>query len=176
LHDLLYKYQKLENYNLQETFAKQLKTHELMVYKICRLYGKSEDDQKDLFQEIVIQLWKAFPKFRGESKFSTWLYRIGINVAITQYRKHRNRIYETDIESLKFELPADELSLEQEEQLQQMYSAISQLNDIEKAIVMLYLEDKSYDEMEEIMGISNGNLRVRMNRIKEKLRQITKTT
>ena len=147
-----------------------------MVFKICRLYGKSEDDRKDLFQEIVIQLWKAYPKFRGDSKFSTWLYRIGINVAITQYRRDKNRIYETAIENLKFEIPIEEFNLEKEEQLQEMYKAISQLNDIEKAIVMLYLEDKSYDEMEEIMGISNGNLRVRMNRIKEKLRQLTKTT
>ena len=161
---------------MEKEFLKAVHDYQRIIHKLCRIYRDTPEDQEDLFQEIVIQLWKAFPKFRGESKFSTWLYRIGINVAITQYRKHKNRIYETDIESLKFELPADELSLEQEEQLQQMYSAISQLNDIEKAIVMLYLEDRSYDEMEEIMGISNGNLRVRMNRIKEKLRQITKTT
>lgn len=145
-----------------------------MVYKICRLYGNTEDDRQDLFQDIIIQLWNAYPKFRGEAKFSTWLYRIGLNVAITQYRKHKNRIYAADIEALNIELPEELYSLQEEERFQMMYAAIEQLNDIEKAIVMLYLEDKSYEEMEEILGISNGTLRVKMNRIKEKLRQITK--
>lgn len=120
-----------------------------MVYKICRLYGNSDEDRQDLFQEIIIQLWKAYPKFRGDAQFGTWLYRIGLNVATT--------------------------NPEEEENFQKMYAAIEKLNDIEKAIVMLYLEDKSYDEMEDILGISNGTLRVKMNRIKEKLRQITKT-
>ena len=146
-----------------------------MVYKICRLYGNTDDDRKDLFQDIIIQLWNAYPKFRGEAKFSTWLYRIGLNVAITQYRKHKNRIYATDIETLNLELPEDVYSIQEEERFQVMYAAIEKLNDIEKAIVMLYLEDKSYDDMEEILGISSGTLRVKMNRIKEKLRQITKT-
>lgn len=159
---------------MHQTFEKLIKEHERLIYKICRLYGKTDDDRQDLFQEIVIQLWKAYPSFRGESKFSTWLYRIGLNLAITQYRKHKNRIYASGIEALNIELPDDTYSMAEEEKLQAMYSAIETLNDIEKALVMLYLEDKSYDEMEEILGISNGNLRVKMNRIKEKLRQITK--
>ena len=146
-----------------------------MIYKICRLYGNTEEDRQDLFQEIIIQLWKAYPKFRGDSQFGTWLYRIGLNVAITQYRKHKNKLYASDIDSLKIELPEDSLISGEEEKLQAMYNAISRLNDIEKAMVMLYLEDKSYDEMEEILGISSGTLRVKMNRTKEKLRQITKT-
>ncbi len=146
-----------------------------MVYKICRLYGNSDEDRQDLFQEIIIQLWKAYPKYRGDAQFGTWLYRIGLNVAITQYRKQKNKIYATDIETLNIELPEANINTEVEENFQKMYAAIEKLNDIEKAIVMLYLEDKSYDEMEDILGISNGTLRVKMNRIKEKLRQITKT-
>ena len=164
----------MENSNLHQSFEILLKEHELLVYKICRLYGNTDDDRQDLFQDIVIQLWKAYPKFRGEAKFSTWLYRIGINVAITQFRKHKNKIYATDIESLNISIADDTYSTLKDEQSQELYAAIEKLNDIEKAIIMLYLEDKSYDEMEEIMGISNGNLRVKMNRIKEKLRQITK--
>ena len=164
----------LENLNLHQTFEQLLKAHELLVYKICRLYGDTEDDRKDLFQDIVIQLWRAYPKFRGDAKFSTWLYRIGLNVAITQFRKQKNKIYATDIESLNIAIADDNYSTEKDEQFKEMYAAIEKLNAIEKAIVMLYLEDKSYDEMEEILGISNGNLRVKMNRIKEKLRQITK--
>ncbi|WP_306350235.1 RNA polymerase sigma factor [Flavobacterium sp. '19STA2R22 D10 B1'] len=164
----------MKNNELQQTFEQELKTNELLVFKICRLYGKTEDDRKDLFQEIVIQLWRAYPTFRREAKFSTWLYRIGLNVAITQYRKDKNRIYTSDIEDFKIVTPVDDFNMEKEQQFKQMYSAIEQLNDIEKAIVMLFLEDKSYDDMEEILGINNGTLRVKMNRIKEKLRQITK--
>jgi len=164
----------VENTKLHQTFEQLLKAHELLVYKICRLYGDTEDDRKDLFQDIVIQLWKAYPKFRGDAKFSTWLYRIGLNVAITQFRKQKNKIYASDIESMNLVIADDTYSTEKDEQFKEMYAAIEKLNDIEKAIVMLYLEDKSYEEMEEILGISNGNLRVKMNRIKEKLRQITK--
>lgn len=164
----------MENSNQHQTFEHLLKAHELLVWKICRLYGKTEDDRQDLFQDIVIQLWKAYPKFRGDAKFSTWLYRIGLNVAITQFRKFKSRIYATDIESLNIAIADDTYSMVKEEQSQELYAAIEKLNDIEKAIVMLYLDDKTYDEMEEILGISNGNLRVKMNRIKEKLRQITK--
>lgn len=161
--------------NLYQTFEKLIKDHERMVYKICRLYGNSEEDRQDLFQEIIIQLWKAYPRFRGDAQFGTWLYRIGLNVAITQYRKQKNKIYATDIESLNMEFPDASTHPEEEEKFQKMYAAIEKLNDIEKALVMLYLEDKSYEEMEDILGINNGTLRVKMNRIKEKLRQITKT-
>ena len=164
----------MENSNLHQTFGALIKSHELLIYKICRLYGKTEDDRQDLFQDIVIQLWKAYPKFRGDSKFSTWLYRIGINVAITQFRKQKNQVYTVDVETSNAGLAEDTYDGTKEEQFEEMYAAIEKLNDIEKAIVMLYLDDKSYDEMEEILGISNGNLRVKMNRIKEKLRQITK--
>lgn len=146
-----------------------------MVYKICRMYANTEDDRKDLFQEIIIQLWRAYPKFRGEARFSTWLYRIGLNVAITQFRKNKNKILSTDIDASNLELSEEVYSLQEEENFKLMYLAIEQLNDIEKAVVMLYLEDKSYNEMEDILGISNAALRVKMNRIKEKLRQITKS-
>jgi RNA polymerase sigma-70 factor (ECF subfamily) len=164
----------LKNSELQKTFENLVKTHERLIYKICRLYGNSEDDRQDLYQDIVIQLWKSYPKFRGEAKLSTWLYRIGLNVAITQIRKQKRQIYATDIETLNMEFPEDASYLEETEKFRTMYAAIDKLNEIEKAIVMLYLDDKSYDEMEDILGISNGNLRVKMNRIKEKLRQLTK--
>lgn len=165
----------MENNNqIQLAFGKLLKEHELLVFKICRLYAGTEDDRQDLFQDIVIQLWRAYPKFRGESKFSTWLYRIGLNVAITQFRKQKNKLSVTDLDPLNLTIAEDTYHTLKDEQTVELYNAIEKLNDIEKAIIMLYLEDKSYEEMEEIMGISNGNLRVKMNRIKEKLRQITK--
>ena len=119
----------------------------------------------------MLQLWHAYPKFRGEAKFSTWLYRVAINTAISGLRKQKDFIQSHEPNNLPSH---QEDVLYEEEQLKALYHAIEQLNEIDKAIVMLYLEDKTYDEMEDIMGISSGTLRVKMNRIKEKLRQLTK--
>ena len=160
----------------QEEFVKLVQEHRAMLYKVCRLYCFSEYDRQDLFQEIIIQLWKSYPKFRGDSKFSTWLYRIALNTAISDLRKQQRRISPLDPDHLPAQLQDMQYSKEQEEQLQQLYAAINQLTEVEKALVMLYLEDKSYDEMEEILGINQNNLRVKMNRIKEKLRKLTKET
>jgi RNA polymerase sigma-70 factor (ECF subfamily) len=137
------------------------------------MYCFTEPDRQDLFQEIVIQLWRSYPSFRGEAKFSTWLYRIALNTAISGLRKQRRLITPTDPDRLPTELQDIQYSAEKEEQLQLLYAAIEKLTEVEKALTMLYLEDKSYLEMEEILGISQNNLRVKMNRIKEKLRIIT---
>lgn len=145
-----------------------------MLHKVCNLYCISEADRQDLFQEIIIQLWKSYPRFRGESKFSTWLYRIALNTAISDLRRQKAHIRVTEPAQLPADLHYIQYNGEQEEQLQRMYSAIAQLGDIEKAIVMLYLEDRSYEEMEEVLGINANTLRVKMNRIKEKLRKLTK--
>jgi len=144
-----------------------------MLYKVCRLYCFTEPDRQDLFQEIVIQLWRSYASFRGEAKFSTWLYRIALNTAISGLRKQQRLISPTDPGQLPTELQDIQYPAEKEEQLQLLYAAIEQLSEVEKALTMLYLDDKSYLEMEEILGISQNNLRVKMNRIKEKLRKIT---
>ena len=127
----------------------------------------------DLFQEIVIQLWKVYPKFRGESKFSTWLYRVAINTAISGLRRQKNAIKFVAADIVP-EIPVTPYPSERDDQLKQLYTAINQLNDVEKALIMLYLEDKTYLEMEDILGISEATLRVKMNRVREKLRQLTK--
>jgi RNA polymerase sigma-70 factor (ECF subfamily) len=164
----------LQDPAVQEAFIRLVNEHRGMLYKVCRLYCFTEHDRQDLFQEIVIQLWKSYPAFRGEARFGTWLYRIALNTAISGLRKQRRRIVLTDPGGLPVELQDIQYSAEKEEQLQQLYTAINQLTEVEKALTMLYLEDKSYQEMEEILGISQNNLRVKMNRIKEKLRKITK--
>jgi RNA polymerase sigma-70 factor, ECF subfamily len=156
----------------EKEFETRINEHEAMIHKICRIYAYTEADRQDLFQEIVIHLWKAYPKFKGASKFSTWLYRVAINTAITALRKQKNFVTSYEPELLPAHL-ADESGPE-EEQWQQLYKAIGKLNEIEKAIVMLYMEDRSYEEMEDVLGISQGNLRVKMTRIKDKLRQLTK--
>src|SRR6478609_3565366 len=159
----------------QEEFVRQVQANQGILQKICRLYGQTQPDREDLFQEIVVQLWKALPKFQGQSRFSTWLYRVALNTAISDFRKKRRAlpVIQTEVASLEIE---SELIDGKDERLKTLYAAISRLQEIDKAIVMLYLEDKSYDEMEDIVGISASTLRVRMNRIKEKLRELTKNT
>jgi|SRR6185437_15873726 len=138
------------------------------------MYGATEPDRQDLFQEIVIQLWRSYPGFRGDALFSTWLYRIALNTAISGLRKQRRVGPSIDPDQLSIPMQDMQYVNDKEEQLQQLYAAIDRLTEVEKALTMLYLEDKSYQEMEEILGISQNNLRVKMNRIKEKLRKMTK--
>lgn len=160
--------------DMQEKFVGLVQEHRSLLYKVCRVYCFSEADRQDLFQEMVIQLWRSYPHFRGESKFSTWLYRIALNTAISNLRKQRRRPSPVNMNEVPTPFQDMTWPGEEEEQLQQLYTAIDKLSEIEKALVMLYLEDRSYDEMEEILGINQNNLRVKMNRIREKLRNMTK--
>jgi len=162
----------LVNKELEHQFVTELENNQNIVHKICTLYTNNRDAHNDLFQEITIQLWKAYPKFRGDSKFSTWMYRVALNTAITLYRKSKRRIQTQDYESVMFKIKADEYDETEEQQLKLMYKAVKQLNDIDKALVFLYLEDKNYTEISETLGISEVNARVKMNRIKTKLRTI----
>ncbi len=164
----------MTNKALEIEFEQLIKAHELLVFKVCRVYAYNNVDRQDLFQEIVLQLWKSYPKFKQQSKFSTWLYRVAIYTAIAGLRKQTKIIQFTEPESLPNIAGDIGYDKTQDEQLAELYKAIEQLNEIEKAIIMLYLEDKSYEEMEEILGINQGNLRVKMTRIKDKLKQLTK--
>lgn len=160
------------NKELEHQFVTELQDNQNIVHKVCTLYTSDQDSHKDLFQEITIQLWKAYPKFRGEAKFSTWMYRVALNTAITLYRKSKKRIDAQDYESVIFKIKAEEYDETEEQQLTLMYQAIRQLGDIDKALVFMYLEDKNYTEISEVLGISEVNARVKMNRIKTKLRTI----
>jgi RNA polymerase sigma factor (sigma-70 family) len=162
----------LQKQEAEKQFEKHIKENELLILKVCRIYAYSTADREDLFQEIVIQLWNAYPRFKGESKLSTWLYKVALNTAITGLRKKKDFIETRELAQLPEPILDDNAG--QVEKLNQLHKAIEQLNQVEKAIVMLYMEDKTYEEMEEILGISSGNLRVKMNRIKERLRQLTK--
>ena len=156
----------------ENKFVDLVDKHQNLVHKICKLYTNSIAEHKDLFQEITIQLWKAYPKFRGDSKFSTWMYRVGINTAITIYRKSKRRIRSYNFDDVSFKIPEDNPYNDQEDkQLEAIYEAVKALNDIEKAIVFLYLEDKSYREISKTIGLTEVNARVKMNRIKNKLKK-----
>jgi RNA polymerase sigma-70 factor (ECF subfamily) len=160
------------NNQLEQTFVIQLRDNQNIIHKICRLYTSDGDAHKDLFQEITIQLWKAFPKFRGDSKFSTWAYRVALNTAISLYRKNSKSIQTSDYEKHSYFISQEDYNPEEEEQLKLMYQAAHQLNDIEKALIYMYLEEKDYTEIAETLGISEVNARVKMNRIKNKLKKI----
>ncbi|MCA0931489.1 RNA polymerase sigma factor [Lutimonas saemankumensis] len=157
---------------LEQKFAKELELHQSIIHKVCRSYTNNEAAHKDLFQEITIQLWKAYPKFRGESKFSTWMYRVAFNTAISLYRKSKRSVETTQIYDNLKELEYQGYDNEKDKQLDLLYKAIYSLNDIEKALALMYLEDKSYREIATTLGISEVNARVKMNRTKTKLKNI----
>ena len=157
---------------LEHNFVELLEKHQNIVHKVCRLYTNNQDAHNDLFQEITIQLWKAYPKFRGDAKFSTWMYRVGLNTAITLYRKSKRSIKTQEFENVQFKIKSEPYDDTEEQQLKLLYNAVHQLNDIEKALVFLYLEDKNYTEISETLGITEVNARVKMNRVKKKLKTI----
>jgi len=158
--------------SIQEQFLNDFEANQNIAHKICRLYTKNKSDHNDLFQEITIQLWKNYPKFRGDAKFSTWMYRVALNTAISLYRKSTRTVKTGDISDVVYKIKSEEYDDTEEQQLKALHQAIHQLNDIDKALIFLYLEDKPYKEIAETLGISSVNARVKMNRAKEKLKKI----
>lgn len=157
---------------LEKNFLNDFEKNQNIVHKICRIYTTNQDQHNDLFQEITIQIWKNYSKFRGESKFSTWMYRVSLNTAITLYRKSSRRIKTQDFSEVSFKIKSIDYDDTKDEQLKALYGGIRELNDIEKALIFLYLDDKPYKEIANTLGISEVNARVKMNRSKEKLRKI----
>jgi len=157
----------------ESEFLKLFQENQGIIYKICYLYGKTEVDKQDLFQEISIQLWKAFPTYKGTAKFTTWMYRVALNTAITFFRKGKKKRQEVELNpDLTSGLVYTEFDDETEKKLKRMHGAIATLNSVEKALAFLYLEGKQYTEISETLGISSVNARVKMNRIKNKLRKM----
>lgn len=147
---------------------KILDQHQAILHKLCGLYRDTEADREDLFQEMVYHLWKAYPSFQGQAKISTWIYRIALNTALASFRKKRP--------SLLFpaELPQREVNLpeERDEQVGKLWNAIKKLKEIDRAIVSLYLDDLSYEQIAQIVGLSATNVGARLHRIKQKLKTL----
>jgi len=158
--------------DLEAKFLLDFEQNQNIVHKVCRIYTTNQDAHNDLFQEVVIQLWKNYSKFRGDSKFSTWMYRVALNTAISLYRKSTRRIKTQNIDDFTYKIKSSDYDDTEEQQLKSLYSAIHQLNDIDKALIFLYLEDKPYKEISATLGITSVNARVKMNRAKEKLKNI----
>lgn len=158
----------------EANFVTLLEENQNIVHKICRLYTQTEAEHKDLFQEISIQLWRSFDRFEGKSKFSTWMYRVGLNTAITLYRKDKKRIDTNTLNDEISRIELDQYDPVVDEQLNWLYQKIEEFSEIDKALVLLYLEDKRYDEIADTLGISAVNARVKMNRIKQRLKKMIK--
>lgn len=152
---------------MEQQFVETINQHQGILHKVCRIYCHNTTEREDLFQEMVLQLWKAFPSFRSEAKITTWMYRIALNTAISGLRK--KRINTTELDNILYQVE-DKSEPSTEDDLQQLYKAINLLTDIEKSIILLYLEDKPYEEIADITGITANYVAVKMSRIKEKLK------
>lgn len=150
-------------------FAELIRKHQGLLFKVTSIYTDNKTDQEDLFQEVVYQLWKSFDSFRNESKISTWMYRVAMNTAITLLKKRKQRPDAIPISDniLSYSENTDE---EYAERLRTLYKHIARLDVLEKGLMLLLLEGKSYKEIAEITGLSDSNVGTRISRIKKKLK------
>ena len=149
---------------LETEFIAILRQHERIIYKAISFYADEENPAGDLFQETVLNLWKAFPNFRNESAYSTWIYRIALNTCVSFFRKGKNKPVFVEVNYDVAEIPSSD------EDIKELYRLISQLGKLDRALVFLYLEEKSYKEIAEISGLTISNVATKLNRIKEKLK------
>ena len=157
----------------EQEFLHLLQKHKGILYKISRMYMDNDDDRNDLIQEMSYQLWKSYQGFEGNSQFSTWMYRVCLNTALTFFKKEQKNIKTDEIRE-SFDKLDDDYSYEKENQLTYFYDAVKELNKVEKALIFLFLEGKSHKEIGQDLGISEGNARVKLNRTKDKLQLIIK--
>lgn len=153
----------------EQEFVRQIRQHQKIIHKVCHLYADKPEDREDLFQEILHNAWKAINTYRQEAKFTTWLYQIGLNTAISYFRREKRRPAQYGLEDA-LQLPelTDDVT---EQQFAALYQAIGQLDKIDKAVVMLYLDDYEYTTIGQVLGITPNYVAVKMNRIKQQLRQ-----
>ncbi|GAA4373117.1 sigma-70 family RNA polymerase sigma factor [Hymenobacter koreensis] len=155
-----------------QPFVALINEHQPLIRRVCRLYCQDADDRQDLFQEIVLQLWRAYPRYEPRAKVSTWLYRIALNVAISNLRQRTRRPAPDRLDWHVLEMAQAAEAGYEPSQIDELYRAIEKLSDVEKAFVLLYLEDRSYEEMADILGITQNNVRVKMHRVQDKLRTL----
>ena len=167
---------KMESQIQEEIFLKEVNKNIGIIHKVANIYFSNAEDREDVRQEVLYQLWKSFPAYKGNAKFSTWMYKVALNTAIT-YIKKSSKILHKEILSGNYALLVEtNEQAEVNEKLNLLYNAVTTLSSIDKAIMLLYLEDKSYDEIAVITGLTKSNISVRLVRIrlalKEKLKNI----
>ncbi|MGF6850966.1 RNA polymerase sigma factor (sigma-70 family) [Chitinophaga sp. W3I9] len=159
--------------NKEKEFLELVEAHKGIIHKISRMYMDAEDDQQDLTQEIIYQLWKSYDSFQHQSRFSTWMYRVALNTALVFFKKERRKMVVTDTmpEHMAME---ENITATKELQLAHFYRAVQKLERLEKALVFLHLENYSHKEIGENLGISEGNARIKLSRAKDKLKELIK--
>jgi RNA polymerase sigma-70 factor (ECF subfamily) len=155
----------------EKSFVTLIKEHQGLIHKVCIMYEADREARNDLFQEVVLQLWRSFPTFRGEAKITTWMYRIALNTAISGLRKLGRKIKTEELGEYHFNISENNQN-NSEEELQKLQWAIRQLSEIERAMIMMALDEIPYEEIAEAIGITQNNVRVRMNRIREKIKKL----
>ena len=156
---------------VEKEFVELIKSHQGILHKICNIYFLKDPYKEDYYQEILIRLWKSYPSFKNQSAFSTWLYRVALNTAIDIIRKQSLLPKHTELSITEYNL-AEYKNNSESDNKDKLYLAINLLSDIEKAIIILYLEDFNYKEIAEIIGISENYTGVKINRIKTQLIKI----
>ena len=157
----------------QDIFLKLLEKHRGILIKVSKIYMNNVQDQQDLEQEIVFQLWRSYENFAGNSKFSTWMYRVALNTAITYFKKEKRRV-DKDLIHEKLDVRAEEVDESKDSQLAHFYKAVQELNKVEKAIILLFIEGHSHKDIAENLGLSEVNARVKLNRTKKKIQKLIK--
>lgn len=152
---------------LDEEFVSEINKNLGIAHKVCRLYFTDPDEREDVLQEMMYQLWRSYPGFNRRSKFSTWMYSVCLNTALTYVRKNRKHRNETL--SLTHDQIADQSPGNQEAAIAMLHEAITTLSPLNKAIILLYLEDMSYDDIATVTGLTKSNVSVRLVRIKREL-------
>lgn len=153
----------------------KIQEYQPLIRKVSLMYALNEAEADDMFQEICIQAWRAYPQFKGESKFSTWLYRVAINTAISWIRKEKKHRVGDSQEDQWIGVTDDNpfyVQDEKKEKVKDLHQAIKKLNDIDRTLILLYLEDIAYAEIAEIIGLTVNNVKVKMNRVKKRLRKL----
>ncbi|RHO72933.1 sigma-70 family RNA polymerase sigma factor [Parabacteroides sp. AF48-14] len=154
----------------EKEFIALVEEYKQVIYKVCYVYASDADHLNDLYQEVVINLWKAYPRFRGECKSSTWVYRIGLNTCISFFRQSKRK---PEVVPISVDLDAFAEDEDKTAQLRELYRMINRLSQLERALILLWLEERSYQEIADIMGISKNNVAVKLNRIREKLKTMS---
>lgn len=157
--------------DIKTEFLDSLDRHQGILQKICFIYSRNRLEKEDLCQEIIFQLWKSYPSFKQKSSFSTWMYRVALNTALSLTRRPQLFTNTEEIPDHSFDM---EHAMDKSESVLILYRAISQLSKVEKAIILLWLEDKPYEEIADNLGLSVKNTSVRLVRIKGKLKNLIK--
>jgi RNA polymerase sigma-70 factor (ECF subfamily) len=157
---------------INDFYTSSILPYASIIIKICRAYTNTQEDFEDYYQEVCLQIWKSKDNFQGQSEWSTWIYRLSLNVCLTLLKKKKNHPQHFASDYLPEALTEETEAFASDHSLNQLYDAIRQLSEVDRAVILLYLEEQSYQEIADIMGTNPNNIGVRIKRIKERLKKI----